>query len=444
VSAEPLWTRLLPAGIAQLLARRAVLRRLIGNAGWLVADKIVRLGVGLFVTVMVARYLGPANFGLFSYAQSIVVLTSAFAVLGLSDIVVRDLVRMPDREAEITASALSLRLAGAAVAVSLCALSIVLLRPFDRQALIVTLVLGSVVFPQAMDVIDYRFQSITNVRAIVLLRNLSFLLFSVLKIAAIALHASLLTFAALTSLEIVVVALLQYLYARRLGFSVDLRSATLGECRRLWLESWPLMARTLAIAVYMRADQIIIGGVFGDRQVGMYAAAVRIPDIWYFLPTAVMTSFVPVLARSFVQSRELYERQLLSVMRPLVWLSIAVAAALSVLATPIIGLLYGARFAGAADVLRVYAWAGVFGTLGLTTSAWLINSGLMRYGLFQAVVGLVVSVSLNLLVIPRFGIVGAAWVYVVAQFLSAFALNLVFPATRPIFLAQLRALGMRG
>ncbi|WP_169542635.1 flippase [Sphingomonas baiyangensis] len=418
-------------------------RRLIANAGWLVGDKLMRLGVGMFVLVWIARYLGPADFGLLNYGQALVIIFTAFAVMGLADIAVRDIVRQPKREQEIVATALLMRLGGGLIAIMLALALVGVARPGDTRALIVVAILAAGLLPQAFDVIDYRFQAHFVVRPVVLLRNGVFLLFSAAKCAAILLGAPIEAFAALIVLEFAAVASGLLLYARRRGLSVHPRCASLAEARRLWHESWPLLLRTLAIAAYMRVDQLVIAAYRDDAAVGIYAAAIRLPELWYFLPTAVMTAAVPFFTRSYAQSAAVYERAILRVMRPLVWLSIVVALALSLFASPIVTLLYGERYAGAAAVLAVYAWAGVFGTLGQTTNAWLINAGLMRHGLYQALAGLVVSIALNLLLVPRMGVVGAAWSYLAAQAISNVGLNALMPATRPIFRGQLRTFGLR-
>ena len=67
---------------------RGNLQKLIGNTGWLFADRILRLGVGLWVGIWTARYLGPEQFGLFNYSIAFVALFSVFATLGLDGIVV--------------------------------------------------------------------------------------------------------------------------------------------------------------------------------------------------------------------------------------------------------------------------------------------------------------------------------------------------------------------
>lgn len=417
-------------------------RRLLGNAAWLVADKIGRLGIGMIVLVWTARYLGPESFGLFNYGQALVVIFTAFATMGMADIAVRDIVRIPEREQEIMASALLLRLAGGGIAMVMAMATVAIARPGDLQALAIVGILSSALLPQAFDVIDYRFQAHMIVRPVVILRNATFLLFAGLKCLAILLKATLPVFAALSTGELAMVAILLVMYARRDGLSVHPRQATAIEAQRLWGECWALLIRTFAIAAYMRIDQVMLAFLRGDTQVGIYAAAIRLPELWYFLPTAVMTSAIPMLARSYAQSQADYERNILRVMRPLVWLSVAVAGALSLFAQPIVIMLYGTAYAGAGSVLAIYAWAGVFGTLGLTTNSWLINAGLMRYGLYQALAGLAVSIALNAILIPAMGPVGAAWSYLGAQCISTFAINLVFRPTRAIFRGQLRTFGV--
>lgn len=417
-------------------------RLMLGNASWLVADKVGRLGVGMIVLVWMARYLGPEEFGLLNYGQALVVIFTAFATMGLADITVRDIVRMPEREQQIVASALLLRLAGGVIAVAMAVATVAIIRPDDVRAMVVVAVLASSLLPQAFDVIDYRFQAHMIVRPVVILRNANFLAFAALKCGAILVGAPLLVFAALISIELATVAMLLVLYARRRGLQLHPRFATNTEILRLWRECRLLLVRTFAIAVYMRIDQVLISVFLGDAQVGIYAAAIRLPELWYFLPTAVMTSAVPFLARSYTHSQQVYERNILRVMRPLVWLSILVATVLSLFSDQAMALLYGPSYAGAENVLAVYAWAGVFGTLGLTTNAWLINAGLMRYGLFQALVGLALSLLLSMLLIPRLGAVGAAWSYLSAQIASTFIINLLFAPTRAIFRGQLRVFGI--
>ena len=72
------------------------LRRIMGNMGWLMVDRVVRMGMGLFVGVCVARYLGPVQFGSLNFALAFVALFAIVALfgtvttLGLEGIVIRE------------------------------------------------------------------------------------------------------------------------------------------------------------------------------------------------------------------------------------------------------------------------------------------------------------------------------------------------------------------
>ena len=82
------------------------------NTSWLMAERILRMTVALFVGVYVARYLGPERFGLLSYANSFVGLFLALATLGIESIVIRELVKSPESRNELLGSAFGLKILG--------------------------------------------------------------------------------------------------------------------------------------------------------------------------------------------------------------------------------------------------------------------------------------------------------------------------------------------
>ena len=65
------------------------IRKYFSNTSWLLGERILRMGVSLFVGIYVIRYLGPEKYGLLSYTMSFVCLFSAFLDLGHREIIVR-------------------------------------------------------------------------------------------------------------------------------------------------------------------------------------------------------------------------------------------------------------------------------------------------------------------------------------------------------------------
>lgn len=443
LAADPRWLRLLPRGVRKQLSQRPMLRRILVNIAWLIGDKLIRLGVGVWISASIARHLGPDQFGALNYAMALVALFTAFSVVGLTDIVVRDLVRMPERSAVILASAFWMRIVGGLFVLLLSAGTIGVLDPGDHRAMLLVLIVGAGPLLQTMDLVDQQYQALNQVRAIVVIRNVSFALISIARVVALLAHATITVFAILATAEFLVVGAMMWRYAHGHGRGLSPGAASFAECQRLFRDAWPLLVRLVAIGIYMRIDQVLIGQLLGDRQVGMYAAAARISEIWYLVPVMVMTGVVPRLAHIHSVSKADYERQLVIVMRSLFWASVGVALFMTIAAPFVVRLFYGAAFGAAATVLAVHVWAGLFVALGCASSAWFVNEGLTRYGLYQAVAGAICGVAVNLVLIPAAGIVGAAVTVLISYFVSAFLFNLLFPATRPIFRLQLRAIGFR-
>jgi len=302
-------------------------------------------------------------------------------------------------------------------------------------------IVGASLLPQSLDVVDQFYQAQNCVRPIVLRRNAAFVVTAGMKIAAIAAGAPLIVFAAIYTAEFIFVAVALFAYSYR-DSVVDLSRATIIEAQRLMSDSWPLLVRQFAISIYMRIDQVLLSRMVDDHAVGIYAAAARISEIWYFIPTAIMTALVPRLAAQNARSPAEYKTMLAKVMRVIALLSIVAALCMSLGSRFIIGGLYGPAYLAAAPVLAIHAWAGLAVGVGVASNAWFINTRNNRFGLYQAVAGAAMSLGLNIILIPRFGIIGAAWTTVISQFISAVAFNGLFRTTRPIFRLQLEAFNL--
>jgi len=429
--------------LRERLVRRPALGRVAIDTSWLLGDKLIRLGAGLLINAWVARYLGPGDFGLLSYALALTTILGAIATVGLPEILVRELVRDPTRGNEIMASAFILRLTASAIVVALAIGIVAIARPHEERVLLLVTILTAGQIAVSLDVIDQRYQAASSFRTVIVQRNISFVVFALLRVGALMLKASLPVFAALLSFELVAVGALLVIRARADRIGLGISNARIAECRRLVAESWPMLLRLLAIGIYLRLDQVIIGQLLGNSAVGIYAAAARTSEIWNLTPVAVMAAVAPRFTAIHHKDHIAYERHLTYLMRALVVAAVIMGVVLSIEASTVIAALYGASFVSAAPVLVVQVWAGVFVALGITANSWLINMGLLRTALNQAVGAAAASVILNLILIPKIGIVGAAVSVIISQALSGLFLNAAFVSTRPLFYLQCRALGIR-
>jgi PST family polysaccharide transporter len=439
-SMDARWLKYLPGFIRTRLQGRRAFQAALGNSGWLVADRIVRLGVGLFVGVWIARYLGPQQYGLWNFAIAFAALFGAFATLGLDNIVVRELVRRPDRKNAILGSAFALKVGGGTLALALSLLALSLVRRGDPLTLLLVGITAAGFVFQAANVIGFFFQANVQSKYAVYAANAAFLVTTAVKIALLVTAAPLVAFAWAGLAETVLAALfLATVFHRSRHRMRDWRfeGRVAGELVR---ECWPLMLAAVAILVSTRIDQIMIGQMLDDAAVGLYSAAVRISEVWYFVPVALATSVFPSLLEVRKQDERLYRERLQRLLDTLVLLSLAVAIAVTVAADPIVSVLFGSTYAGSAAVLKLHTWAGVFVALSVGAGGWFLAEGLQKHVLRRTMIGAAIAVALNLYLVPRFGILGAAWSIVAAQAFCVFS-NALTADTRVIFWMQMRALG---
>ena len=164
------------------------------NTSWLFAEKILRMVVGLFIGVWVARYLGPEEFGLFSYAQSFVGLFTAIATLGLDGIVIRELVKDESRRDELLGTAFYLKLVGAFLVLMLLAITVTFTSNDATTNSIIFIIASATIF-QSFNVVDIYFQSRVMSKFVVYTNVISLFLSSLIKIVLILNEAPLMAFA---------------------------------------------------------------------------------------------------------------------------------------------------------------------------------------------------------------------------------------------------------
>jgi polysaccharide transporter, PST family len=416
-----------------------MLQKVVHNTIWQLADKVFRLGGALLLGIWIARYLGPDSFGLLSFVVALVALFAPIADGGTQSVIVRELVKRQSEHARIMQSVLVLRLTYAIAAIALAVGSAWILRPADTQIHWLVGIVALSMIPQAWDVVDYEYQSQLRSRPIMLARAASFSVFALIKTGLILFQGELEYFAWAIAAEAAVSALIMRCLPAARSYLTGWAHVSFAEVRYFASTCWPMAVAGLSVMLYMRIDQVMLGQMLGERDVGIFSAAVSLSESWYFIPVSIISSVAPALLMAQAENEESYRRKLLKVTRGLFWLAMTAAAILSVESKAIIELVYGPGYAESAAVLAVQAWAGVFVALGVSAGPWFVNAGFLRFRMFQTLAGAVINILMNLALMPRFGPVGAAYATLASQCVSAFLSNAASRSTRPIFFIQLKA-----
>jgi polysaccharide transporter, PST family len=404
---NPDWLRFFPDFVIRRLSGRHSLQAILGNSAWQVADKIVRMGVALLVGLWVARYLGPNRFGQLNYALALTWVFGPISNLGLDSILIRELVKFPERRDALLGSACVLKLVGSSLALLVITVLVSILRPGDKLILLLTVLSAAGFLFQALPV-DLYFQSKVQGKYIVLSTNGGFLLMALAKVVLILIGAPLVAFAWAGFLEVVLAAAFILIAYHLNHLKISKWTYSIQDMRALLLESWPLILSGISIMISNRVDQVLIGQLLDDKEVGLYSAAVRVSEVWYFVPLALAASTYPALVESKKHGEELYQRRLQHLYDTLVTLGILVAVVMSFLSRPIIYLLYGPAFASSSSVLSILIWYGIAVSFSCPWCNWMILENRAKILFYFQLTGAIVNLLLNLILIPRLGIVGSA------------------------------------
>ncbi len=415
------------------------LRKIIYNTSWLFADRVVRMGIGVIIVIWIARYLGPEQFGIYNYAIAFVALFTALSTLGLEHIVIREIVRSPDKKNEIVGTALILKLTASLVTVGIIALIIFLLRPDDTLTRMMVIIIAGAMIFQSFDVIDFWFQSQVQSKYTVLAKNAAFLFIAGVHIGLILSGAPLIAFAWARLGEIFLFAAGLLIFYYYTGSSLKQLSVHRERAKNLLRNSWPLILSGIMIMIYMRIDQVMLGEMIGNTSVGIYSAAIRLTEVWYFIPTAIISSVFPAIIESKQRDETLYYARLQKLYTLFTWMAIVIAICFMVVSQPVIKLLYGAEFSEASSVLVISIWAGVFVFQGLARAKWLIAENLQKYSYYFTGMGVIFNITLNIILIPKYGATGAAVATLITQFIVVLPAPLLLKETRKSSIMLLRA-----
>jgi O-antigen/teichoic acid export membrane protein len=195
-------------------------------------------------------------------------------------------------------------------------------------------------------------------------------------------------------------------------------------------DSWPLFFSGVVTMIYMRIDQVMLGEMTGNEEVGIYSVAVRLSEIWMFIPMAIYWSVYPSIVEARSTSEDLMFGRLQQLYNLMVFLAYTIAVPVTLLSGWLVSTLFGEAYARAGMMLSMLIWANVFTSLDLARCAFLSSMNWTRLLFVTILLGGFVNILLNYLLIPRFGGYGAVIATLVAYWFAAHGSCFLF---RPLF-----------
>lgn len=419
------------------------------NTIWLLGDRIFRLGIGLFISSWIARFLGVNDYGTLSYTLALSAIIQPFAKLGIDDIVIKELSISPLKEKQILCTALVLKFIGSCFNLLLLVLVVSYLNPNDHIIFSMVVILAFVNFFQSLDVIDLWFRSQIKSKLVVLSKGLGFLCFVLLNIFLIFQSFPLTAFAISYLLDSFVSAcalLTFYLIYKKERKSNDIPNIStiwqfsLPLAKSFLKKGLPIVFAGLAISVYMKVDQLMLGTILNSKSVGIYAVVVRLSEAWYFIPTVLVSSLSPYIYEAKLLNKEIYYSRIKRLIQLVILVALLASVFISLVSPYIVQILFGSEYLEAAPIISLYVWSSIFVVVGVASSPWFIAENLTHFSAIKTFLGALLNAALNFIWIPKYGIWGATWATILSQFLASFMANSFHSKTRVIFNLQLQSI----
>lgn len=409
--------------------------RYFKNTSWLFFEKILRLVIGLFVGVWVARYLGPEQFGTFSYAQSFVGLFIAISTLGLDSIVVRELVNDESRKDELIGTAFWLKIIAAFWMLLILGIAINFTTNDLETNILVFIIASSTIF-HSFNVIDFYFQSKVLSKYAVYANIISLLVSSIVKVALVLNEAPLIAFACVVLLDGSVLAI-GYIYFYTQNNSIKTWKFDKKTAFFLIKESWYLIVSGISINFGMRIDQVFLKEILGFTSVGFYSAGVKIAEPLVFIPMVIAQSIFPKL----IKMDNIKEKNhFIELFRVIFYSLFFISVIIMLFSTQIIEVLYGGNFNKSSIVLAVLIFTIPLTFLNILSSKILLKDGLQKIIMKRQIMLLLINLLSNFVLIPKYGILGAAVSTLVSDIFVSLILDKFNQKSKYLFYLKIDAL----
>ncbi|MBD5145970.1 MAG: flippase [Ruminococcus sp.] len=405
----------------RLFFQRVIRNKVVQNSGWLIGERVAQLVISFFVGIITVRYLGPSNYGTLNLAMTYTAFIMPFCNLGIANVIVKELVDKPDKEGELLGSSIAARLCTALAMIFILAAIMFLIHPSDSLMRHLSFVYSFVLIFKSLDIFGSWYQARMRSKISAIIATAAYLVTSLYRIFLLIFKADVFYFAVAFVLDAAMVAVM-YLIAYKKEKGSTLR-VSLKTAKYLLSQSYHFILSAMLVTIYAQTDKIMIGKMMDETSVGLYATAVNVCNLWVFVLQAFVDSARPSIVRAHQSDKKLYNERIIQLYSLIIWLSITVSVIFSLFAPIIINILYGNEFADSADPLRIITWYTCFSYLGVARNIWSVCEGKQKYEKYYAAAGAAANIILNFLLIPVWGINGAA----AASLLTQIVTNVLVP-----------------
>lgn len=418
----------------------AAFNKYFKNTGLLMLGRVGSLAIKMGVNIFVANYLLAYQNGIIINSLTYIYFFASIAGLGLDQFIVKELHQYPEKREQILGTAFMLKVIAGLTCIPVIFLAWKIF-PLANISYKIIFILSFTGLVQSFTVIDSYFQSAVKSKYIMQAQIYGNFLSGAIKIALIYFQAPLIFFVYAFLFDVVVLSAGYFLVYHRHDRNIFKWKFESALAKKLLSFSWPLIVSGIMVSVYMKIDNLMLSEMLpgtGTEVAGAYGTVVWFSEALNFVPVAIVSSLFPAILNAKRDDPERYKRRLQNLYDLMVWLSLAFALFIT-FAAPLLYRFFMPTYVSAAPALAIHVWGSLFVFLGVASGQFLIAEGYVKLTFIRTGVGAVVNIVLNIILIPKMEMVGAAIATTIAYAASTF-LIILFAKTRPQAIMMLKSL----
>ena len=404
------------------------------NLSWLIFDKFFRASINIFLSIVLARSLGPENFGILNYLLAFLFLFTSLSSLGMNPILVNQIIKNKKKNNhETIINAYYFRLT---FSLFNYLIFIFLINILNKNQIYsnYSLIIGLGIIFKSCEILFSYFEAKSLSKYIVISQLVGLISSAIIVFYVINNNLDYIYIYYALILDIIIVFILinSFYYLKVNTFFIRLNLLLL---KNIIKKSFPVLISSLSIILYMRIDQIMINEIVDEYNLGIYSVSVRYIEIFHFIPKIIMISFLPILLLS-----KKYNLDLLNLNSFIFKLSFVLMIFIFFSSDYLITYIFSDIYHDSIATTKILSFSIIFVFLGVTNEHWYISKNLQKYYAIYVFLGALTNVLLNYFLISKFGIEGAAYATIITYFLIIFIFDYLNKETRSLLKIKFKSL----
>ena len=415
--------------------------KIFNNAAWIIVMQGVKALLTLVVSMISTRFLGASNYGLINYAVSIVSFVAPLMYLGYNNVLVRELVKYPEKEGETLGSAIVSSLVSGVACIGLVIAFTSIINATEQETILVCSLYSVILIFQGMDLILYWFQAKLMSKYSSIASLCAHIVVAIYKIVILVLSKNVYWFAISNAIEYMIVSLVLIVIYKRLG-GQKLKFSFVRVKEMLHSSKFYIIA-TMMVSVSTYIGRIMLKLLINDTQNGYFSAAVNCAAMLTFVYVAIIDSFRPEVVKYKDKDNAKYVGLCKTMYNIIIYSSTIQSLLFCFLAPLIVKIVCGAGYTDSIVLLQVVVWYMPFSCIASARNVWILAEGKEKYLSIINLISAIVNVVLNYVLIVMFGTLGAALATVLSNAIVTVVVSYMLKPLRENFFITVKALDPR-